>query len=154
MSACGGAAWSWSAGTLRLVVLSSTEAEYCFAADMCKEVLAQQALFRAFNLDFPEQYPILIDSQSAIALACGPAAHHQRTKHIDIKYHFQRQLLLEGVVRYQHQDTTVQPSDILTKDPGRKLYKCHRDVLFGRKDFANSVAKVAGEHKILSQAAQ
>ena len=101
---------------------------------MCKEVLAQRALFHAFNLDFPEQYPILIDNKSAIALACGTAAHHQRTKHIDIKYHFQRQLFLEGVVRYQHQDTTVQPSGILTKDPGRNLHTCHRDVLFGRKD--------------------
>ena len=95
VSTCGGAAWSWGVGTLRLVVLSSTEAEYCFAADMCREVLAQRALFRVFNLDFPEQYPILIDNQSAIALACGPAAHHQRTKHIDIKYHLQRQFCWE-----------------------------------------------------------
>ena len=134
VSMCGGAAWAWSVGTLRLVVLSSTEAEYCFAADMCKAVLGQTALFAAFGLDFPEQYPILLDNQSAIALACGPSAHHNRTKHIDMKYHFQRQLLLQGVVRYQHQDTTVQVSDILTKDLGRKLHKLHRDVLFGRKN--------------------
>ena len=133
VSSAGGAAWSWGVDTLRLVVLSSTEAEYCTTANACKEVLAQRALFKAFRIDFPTQYPILVDNQSAIALACGPAAHHQRTKHIDTKYHFQRQLLLAGVVRLQHQDTTVQVADILTKDLGRILHRKHRDVLFGRK---------------------
>ena len=64
-----------------------------------------------------------MDNQSAIALACGPAVHHQRTKHIDTKYHYQRQLLLAGVVRLQHQDTTVQVADILTKDLGRILHR-------------------------------
>ena len=70
---------------------------------------------------------------SAIALAAGPAAHYQRTKHIAGKYHFQRQLLLDGVVRYQHQDTSVQVSDVLTKALGRNAHKKHRDVLLGRK---------------------
>jgi hypothetical protein len=52
--------------------------------------------------DWPIRRSILaIDNQPAISLACGPAAHHQRTKHIASKYHFQRKLLLDGVVRYQ-----------------------------------------------------
>ena len=79
---CCGAAWSWAVETMRLQVLSSTEAEYCETANACKEVLAQQRLFAAFQLDFPQQYLILVDNHSAIALACGPAVHYQRTKHI------------------------------------------------------------------------
>ena len=114
-SLCGGA-WAWGVDTLRLAVMSSTEAEYCAAANACKEVLAQQALFAAFRLDFPKHYPVLIDNQSAISLACGPAAHHQRTKHIASKYHFQRKLLLDGVVRYQHQASEYLVADLLTKD--------------------------------------
>ena len=93
--------------TLRLVVLSSTEAEYCSTASACKEIVAEKSLFAAFRLEFPDQCPLLVDNQSAIALACGPAAHHQRTKHIGTKYHYQRQLLLDGVVRLQHQATEV-----------------------------------------------
>ena len=114
-------------------MLSSTEAEYVTCSNACKEVVAQKKLFQAFRLDFPDQYLVLVDNMSAIALACGPAAHHQRTKHIEIKYHYQRQLLLEGVVRFQHQATGVQVADILTKNLGKKLHKLHRDVLFGRK---------------------
>ena len=95
VSLCGGAAWSWAVETLRLQVLSSTEAEYCETASACKEVLAQERLFAAFRLSFPKQYPVLVDNHSAIALACGPAVHYQRTKHIATKFHFQRQLMLE-----------------------------------------------------------
>lgn len=66
----------------------------------------------AFNLTFPQLYPVLVDNQSAIALACGPGSHYQRTKHTAAKKHFQRQLFLEGVVvRYQHQATHVQIAD-------------------------------------------
>ena len=133
VSLCAGAAWSWAVETLRLVVLSSTEAEYCGGANACKEVLAQKQLFQAFQLDFPEQYPVLLDNQSAIALACGPSTHHQRTKHVATKYHYQRQLLLQGIVRFQHQATEVQIADILTKDLGSKAHRRHRDVIFGKK---------------------
>jgi hypothetical protein len=52
VSLCAGAAWSWAVESLRLVVLSSTEAEYCGAANACKEVLAQKQLFDAPRLDF------------------------------------------------------------------------------------------------------
>jgi hypothetical protein len=38
----------------------------------------------------------------------------------DEKYHYQRQLLLQGVVGFQHQATEVQIADILTKDLGSK----------------------------------
>ena len=133
VSLCGGEAWSWSVETLKLQVLSSTEGEYCASSSACREVLAQRAQFKAFRLPFPKQYLVLCDNMSAIALVSGPAAHYQRTKHIDIKYHFQRSLVLAGVVRFQHQATQVQISDILTKNLGKKLHKLHRDVLFGRK---------------------
>jgi hypothetical protein len=131
VSLCGGAAWSWAVETLRLQVLSSTEAEYCETASACKEVLAQERLFAAFRLPFPKQYPVLVDNHSAIALACGPAVHYQRTKHIATKYHFQRQLMLEGTIRLQHQAAHVQFSDILTKSLGKTLHRKHRRVLFG-----------------------
>ena len=90
-------------------------------------------MFSDIQLQFPKQYPVLIDNQSAIALACGPGNHYQRTKHITTKYHFQRQLLLEGVVRYQHQATHVQIADMMTKDLGKTLHRKFREVTMGKK---------------------
>jgi len=149
-SLCGGA-WAWGVDTLRLAVMSSTEAEYCAAANACKEVLAQQALFAAFRLDFPKHYPVLIDNQSAISLACGPAAHHQRTKHIASKYHFQRKLLLDGVVRYQHQASEYLVADLLTKDLGKILHKRHREVGFGRQEMQIVSRKLPESNKVYAR---
>jgi hypothetical protein len=49
------------------------------------------------------------------------------------KYHYQRQLLLQGIVRFQHKATQVQIADILTKDLGSKAHRRHRDVIFGKR---------------------
>jgi hypothetical protein len=40
---------------------------------------------------------------------------HDRSKHIDTKYHFIRQCIEEDWVRVEHVDTTNQLADILTK---------------------------------------
>jgi hypothetical protein len=100
-------------------------------------------LFQAFRLDFPQLFPVLIDHQSAIALAGGPAAHHQRTKHIATKFYFQRKLLLDGVVRFQHQSTDYLVADMLTEDLQKLLHRRHRDVLFGRKQMKNYFKEIA-----------
>ena len=139
---------SWSVETIRLQVLSSTEAEYCETANACKEILAQQRMFAALNLIFPQQYVVLVDNQSALALACGPAVHYQRTKHIALKYHFQRQLMLDGVIRLQHQATSVQVADILTKDLDKILHKKHRDVLFGNEPIKIISLKLPESQKV------
>ena len=148
VSMCAGGAWAWAVETLRLALLSSTEAEYCSTSSACKEVLAQKKLFKSFGLDFPNQYPVLVDNMSAIALACGPSAHYQRTKHIETKYHFQRRLLLDGVVRLQHQATGEQVSDILTKNLGKVLHKKHRSVMSGRVPIVIDSHKLPESNKV------
>jgi hypothetical protein len=44
--------------------------------------------------------PLLCDNQSAIRLAKNPE-FHQRTKHIQIKYHFIREQLKNGIIDLQ-----------------------------------------------------
>ncbi|GJT56509.1 retrovirus-related pol polyprotein from transposon TNT 1-94 [Tanacetum coccineum] len=54
------------------------------------------------------------DSQSAIHLAKNQV-YHARTKHIDVRYHFIREILEEGGVRIQKIHTSKNPADMLTK---------------------------------------
>ena len=54
------------------------------------------------------------DNQGAIALAKNPV-HHQRTKHIDIKYHFIRLAVEEGIVDLQYIPTGENIADQFTK---------------------------------------
>lgn len=57
---------------------------------------------------------LLCDNQSAIRLVKNPE-FHQRTKHIDVKYHFIRSMEEEGTLNIVYTDTTTQLADALTK---------------------------------------
>jgi len=61
-----------------------------------------------------ETIDIYSDSQSAIALAKN-AVHHDRTKHIEIKYHFISELIYSGLIRVKKIATETNPTDIFTK---------------------------------------
>ncbi|GJX27363.1 transposable element [Tanacetum coccineum] len=54
------------------------------------------------------------DSQSVIHLAKNQV-YHARTKHIDVRYHFIREILEEGRVRIQKVHNSKNPADMLTK---------------------------------------
>ena len=54
------------------------------------------------------------DSQSAIFLAKNPA-HHSRTKHIDVQYHFVRDMVESMKVLLEKVDTMENVADSLTK---------------------------------------
>ena len=54
------------------------------------------------------------DSQSAIHLAKNQV-HHARTKHIDVRFHFVREIIDEGDILLQKIGTADNPADMLTK---------------------------------------
>ena len=61
---------------------------------------------------------LLMDNMSAIALSKNPV-HHDRSKHIDIWYHFLRECIEEGKVEIDHIGTADQLADMFTKALGR-----------------------------------
>lgn len=54
------------------------------------------------------------DNKSCIAIARNPVLHG-RTKHIDVKFHFVRGLVADGVIQLEHCNTEDQLADVLTK---------------------------------------
>jgi hypothetical protein len=58
---------------------------------------------------------------SAIALSKNPV-HHDRSKHIDTRFHFIRECIEEGKVEVDHIGTAEQVADILTKALGRARF--------------------------------
>jgi hypothetical protein len=103
----------WATKKQRTVALSSTEAEYMALTEATTEALWFQTWISEI---FKRTIPITIycDNQSAIALAKNDV-FHQRTKHIDIRYHFIRQHVNEGRIIIKWIDTKKQQADILTK---------------------------------------
>ena len=68
------------------------------------------------ELQFKEDEPTLIycDNSSAIKLSKNPVLHG-RSKHIDVKYHFLRDLTNDGVINLVYCRSEDQVADIQTK---------------------------------------
>jgi hypothetical protein len=65
-----------------------------------------------------EKFELRIDSKSALELSKNPV-YHERSKHIDTRYHFIRECISDGMVDVNHVGTDDQLADILTKPLGR-----------------------------------
>nr|XP_018632497.1 uncharacterized protein LOC108948180 [Nicotiana tomentosiformis] len=78
-----------------------------------KEAIWLQGLLRDLGIG-QKSITLFYDSQSAIQLAKNQV-YHTRTKHVDVRYHFVRDIIEEGGVMVQKIRTTDNPADILTK---------------------------------------
>ncbi|MCO5566392.1 hypothetical protein L7F22_020069 [Adiantum nelumboides] len=108
-----GGAVSWRSRLQDSVTQSTTEAEYVAASEACKEAIWLGRLVT--DLGIKEHVPMLhCDSQSAIQLARNPV-YHSKTKHVDVKYHFIREMLEDNRIQLVKVHTTENPADLLTK---------------------------------------
>lgn len=86
----GGTTFTWSSKKQAIVTLSTCEAEYVAANSVVYHAIWLRNMLE--HLGFPQEIPteIYIDNRSAIALAKNPV-FHERSKHIDTRYHFVRE---------------------------------------------------------------
>ena len=99
---------------MKIIALSSTEAEYvalCFAA---AEVIFLRELMK--QLGFISDRPSIIyeDNLSCIKMIYGQLRHHT-TKHINTRYHFTKDQVQKNNVQIIHCKTEEMIADILTK---------------------------------------
>lgn len=96
-----------------MVALSTTEAEYIATTEGVKEAM----WFRGFIKDLGcDQKTIVVhcDNQSAVHLS-KHQVFHERSKHIDVKLHFVRDVIESGVVQVKKISTEHNPADVFTK---------------------------------------
>jgi len=108
--------------------LSSCEVEYvAAAAATCQGVWLSRLIG---DLLGTKETPIklLMDNMLAIALSKNPV-HHDRSKHIDTKFHFIRECIEQGKVEIDHVRTEDQLADIFTKALGRVRFLQMRQAL-------------------------
>ena len=110
-----GGAISWGAKRQELVTLSTAEAEYVAATHAAKEALWLHKLFGDIlpHLLHPAT-TLHCDNQSAIKLATTDN-YHARTKHLDMRYHFIRDLNNKSVIKLCYCPTEDMLADMLTK---------------------------------------
>jgi hypothetical protein len=92
---------------------SSTEAEYVAMSSCCAQILWMRSQLSDYGFVF-NNIPMYCDNKSAIALCCNNF-QHSRTKHIDIRHHFIREQVENGIVELYFVRTEFQLADIFTK---------------------------------------
>ncbi len=105
---------AWSSKRQSCVALSTTEAEFIAACEATKEGIWLQRLLSEIIPDWRTPFPLMCDNQSAIRLIKNPE-FHQRSKHIEVRFHFIRQHHEAGDLEVQHISTNCQLADPLTK---------------------------------------
>ena len=109
-----GTAVTWSSTKQKTVALSTTEAEYISLCEAGKEAVWLRRLLSELKVDTSAPTKIYCDNSGSIKLASNPE-FHRRTKHIDIKHHYIRQLLTSNVVTIEYISTEKNNADFLTK---------------------------------------
>lgn len=105
---------AWCSKRQKCVSLSTCEAEYVAASTAAKVIIWLRRLLQDIGCPQTGPTPLYYDNQSAVRLVRNPQ-FHQRTKHIDVKFHHIRSLQEEGKILVTNIETESQLADILTK---------------------------------------
>jgi len=105
---------SWAAKKQPSISLSSTESEYMASTLATREAVFLRQFLAELGFCPAGPIPIFVDNQSAIALARNPE-FHARTKHIEVRHHYIREKLEDGVIDLKYIPTDDQVADIFTK---------------------------------------
>ncbi|XP_052753685.1 uncharacterized protein LOC128201265 [Galleria mellonella] len=107
---------SWQACKQRCVALSTAEAEYIAICEAAKDVMFVKGLYGELT-GHVGCVTIFSDSQSARSLTYSPVIG-KRSKHINIKFHYVRELAEGKDIKVEYCDTGSMPADVLTKSLG------------------------------------
>jgi hypothetical protein len=119
-----GAPIAWKSRSGKSVTLSSTKAEYFALSEVAKEVIfvKQVVDFMGYKINFPIM--IKVDNVGAIYLANNHTTS-QRTKHIDIRQHFVRKFIEDGIMKLIFVKSEDNDADVFTKNTIEELFHKH-----------------------------
>ena len=124
---------SWACRRQDCVSLSSTEAEYIALSESIQEMIWIKNICRDFKIVDNEAIKIYEDNQSCIKMT-EKFKFSNRTKHIDTKYHFIKDLKEKKEVDVEYCATKNNIADMLTKPlTGERIKKLRGAANLGNK---------------------
>eukprot|EP00253_Pinus_taeda_P018867 PITA_18867 len=124
----GSGAISWASKKQPVVSLSIAEAKYVATTTATCQAVWLRRVLRDLCHEQENGTTIYCDNTLAIALSKN-IVFHKRTKHIDTKFHFIRELVNNGEIVLQHCRTDDQLADILTKPLAKNFFYHFRKCL-------------------------
>ena len=118
---------AWMSKKQNYVSLSTVEAEYIVVGSCCSQLLWMKKLLGDYGIS-QETMVVYCDNFSAIDISKNPV-QHSKTKHIEIRYHFIRDLVDRKVVALEYILTERQNADIFSKPLDRSKFKSLHQVI-------------------------
>ena len=127
----GSAAVDWRSTGQHSVALSTMEAELMALAEVVKAVVHLRGLLA--EIDEMQHGATLVheDNTACIAVANNTTSS-RRAKHIDLRYFYVRELVLNEVIKIVHSASVDMVADVLTKALMAELHEKHAATLFGK----------------------
>nr|GEV51645.1 hypothetical protein [Tanacetum cinerariifolium] len=104
---------SWSSKKQKSTAITSTKANYIALSGCCAQILWMRSQLTDYGFQF-NKVPLYCDNKSVISLCCNNV-HHSRAKHIDVRYHFIKEQVENGIVELYFLRTEYQLANIFTK---------------------------------------
>lgn len=120
---------SWNSKKQSTVAMSTTEAEIIALSLCISEACWLRNMFLELKFDKDLKVIIYEDNQSAIR-SCSSHEQLKRVKHLDIKYHFTKEKISEGIVELKYVPSCEQVADVFTKPLNRIIFEKLRSLLF------------------------
>jgi hypothetical protein len=118
---------SWASKKQNSIALSTAEVEYIAAGHCYAQLLWMRQTLRDYGYTL-SKVPLLCDNESAICMADNPVEHN-RTNHIDIRYHFLRDHQQKGDIKIAYVNTHNQLADVFAKPIDDKTFSKLRNEL-------------------------
>jgi hypothetical protein len=124
----GSAMISWQSRKQSSISLSTAESEYIVACSAsCEDIWLRKLLIGLFYLEM-RATAILCDNQRCIKMTEN-LVFHDRSKHIEIRYHFIHDMVQRGALKLQYISMDEQVADVMTKPLSRVKFEHFRDKL-------------------------
>nr|GEY93979.1 copia protein [Tanacetum cinerariifolium] len=126
---------SWSSKKQKSIAISSTQAKYIALYGCCAQIILMRSQLTDYGFTF-NTIPLYCNNKSAIALCCNNV-QHSRANHIDVRYHFIKEQVENGIVKLYFVRTEYQLDDIFTKPFATRRF----NLLIEKLEFKNQVLK-------------
>ena len=119
-----GVAISWRSKGQRSVTLSSSEAEYVALSEAAKEIKFVVQILQSMKIPVKIPVVVRVDNVGAIFMTENVTTSN-RTRHVDIRYHFVREFVEDGFIKIVFVKTADNDADLFTKNVNAETYQRH-----------------------------
>ena len=117
---------AWRSKQQKSVALSSSEAEFVAISDAVKDILFIVNVLESLNIQVEKPIVVRVDNMGAIFMS-NNSSSSSRTRHVDTRYHFVRELVEERFVEVVFVKSEDNKSDGFTKNLSGDLFEKHVD---------------------------